>query len=277
MSDKIPTASGSFPSGVVPSDPVPDLKEKKETTQGSFPAGATKDKHPPMATKAANKRLVKEYASIQENAPPFITAKPAENNLLEWHYLITGPPNTPYEGGQYHGVLLFPSEYPFKPPGIKMITPSGRFVPNTRLCLSISDYHPDTWNPAWTVSTILTGLLSFMTSDEHTAGSMTSTDATKRTYASESRRWNLNEKSFLTHFGGTSEAVPEPFPVPRRIPVVETETAPSGSPMAKSKVVNKKKPQTNKPVWSLQQKLLVVLAVILAWIVAARFLGKTAN
>lgn len=44
MSDKIPTASGSFPSGVVKSDPVPDVKDKKETTQGSFPAGVTKDK-----------------------------------------------------------------------------------------------------------------------------------------------------------------------------------------------------------------------------------------
>jgi len=33
-----------------------------------------------------------------------------------------------------------------------------------RLCLSISDFHPDTWNPAWSVSTILTGLLSFMVS-----------------------------------------------------------------------------------------------------------------
>lgn len=28
---------------------------------------------------------------------------------------------------------------------------------NTRLCLSISDFHPDTWNPAWTVGTIVTG------------------------------------------------------------------------------------------------------------------------
>ena len=35
-----------------------------------------------------------------------------------------------------------------------------------RLCLSISDFHPDTWNPAWSVSTILTGLLSFMVSQK---------------------------------------------------------------------------------------------------------------
>ena len=43
-----------------------------------------------------------------------------------------------------------------------MITPNGRFATNKRLCLSISDFHPDTWNPAWSVATILTGLLSFM-------------------------------------------------------------------------------------------------------------------
>ena len=67
-------------------------------------------------------------------------------------------------GGYYHGKLVFPKEYPFKPPRIMMITPNGRFQTNTRLCLSISDFHPDTWNPAWSVSTILTGLLSFMVS-----------------------------------------------------------------------------------------------------------------
>lgn len=43
-----------------------------------------------------------------------------------------------------------------------MITPSGRFQINARLCLSISDFHPDTWNPSWTVSTIIMGLISFM-------------------------------------------------------------------------------------------------------------------
>ena len=61
-------------------------------------------------------------------------------------------------------MLRFPAEYPFRPPSIYMITPNGRFKPNTRLCLSISDFHPDTWNPSWSVSTILTGLLSFMVS-----------------------------------------------------------------------------------------------------------------
>lgn len=62
-------------------------------------------------------------------------------------------------------MIMFPSEYPFKPPGIKvrvhpaqvlvvscplrltsiqMLTPSGRFTPNHKICFSMSDYHPGT-------------------------------------------------------------------------------------------------------------------------------------
>ncbi|KAF8451271.1 ubiquitin-conjugating enzyme/RWD-like protein [Terfezia claveryi] len=143
-----------------------------------------------MATRAANKRLVREYKNISENPPPFIQAHPSEHNILEWHYLLTGPPNTPYHNGQYWGTLVFPSEYPFKPPAIRMLTPSGRFQTNTRLCLSISDFHPKSFNPAWEVSTILIGLLSFMTSEEMTTGSMSMGENERKVLAARSRWWN---------------------------------------------------------------------------------------
>lgn len=136
-----------------------------------------------MATKQAQKRLTKEYKMMVENPPPFIIARPNEENILEWHYVISGPPDTPYDGGQYHGTLTFPSDYPYKPPAIRMITPNGRFKENTRLCLSMSDYHPDTWNPGWSVATILNGLLSFMTGDESTTGSITTTQQEKKILA----------------------------------------------------------------------------------------------
>lgn len=29
----------------------------------------------------------------------------------------------------------------------------------------MTDFHPESWNPAWSVDTILTGLLSFFLSD----------------------------------------------------------------------------------------------------------------
>lgn len=71
-----------------------------------------------------------------------------------------------------------------------MHTPSGRFQPSTRLCLSISDFHPKSFNPAWEVSTILIGLMSFMTSDEMTTGSVHCTEAERRWAAARSRWWN---------------------------------------------------------------------------------------
>jgi ubiquitin-conjugating enzyme E2 J2 len=139
-------------------------------------------------------------------------AAPLENNTLEWHYVIQGPKDTAYSGGWYHGEceifsvvyfveflrcsgkLLFPPEYPYKPPGVIMLTPSGRFKCNTRLCLSMSDFHPETWNPMWSVSTILIGLQSFMAEEHATTGSITSTLQTKRQCAADSLRFNCDDK-----------------------------------------------------------------------------------
>lgn len=75
---------------------------------------------------------------------------------------------------------MFPTEYPMKPPGIMMITPSGRFEPMKRICLSISDFHPETWNPTWKVETILTALVSFFNSDENTTGCVSTSTYAKR-------------------------------------------------------------------------------------------------
>jgi ubiquitin-conjugating enzyme E2 J2 len=68
---------------------------------------------------------------------------------------------------------------------IAKLTPNGRFQTNFRLCLSMSDYHPQSWNPAWSVSTILTGLLSFMIEGTATTGSVVSSDDDKRELAKQ--------------------------------------------------------------------------------------------
>ena len=139
---------------------------------------------------------------MTQDPVPYIVAEPLPSNILEWRYVVTGPEDSLYRGGLYHGKLVFPSEFPFKPPSIFMITPNGRFKTDTRLCLSISDYHPDTWNPAWSVSTILTGersqtgaihiimiifigLLSFMLEKSPTLGSVETSDWEKKQLAAK--------------------------------------------------------------------------------------------
>ena len=93
-----------------------------------------------MATDICVRRLTKELASIRKEpiTDPKIIVMPNESNILELHYVIEGNQGTPYEGGVYHGKLVFPKEYPMKPPDVIMITPSGRFQPNRKLCLSMS-------------------------------------------------------------------------------------------------------------------------------------------
>ncbi|XP_030370025.1 ubiquitin-conjugating enzyme E2 J2 isoform X2 [Scaptodrosophila lebanonensis] len=145
-------------------------------------------------------RMKQDYMRLKRDPLPYITAEPLPNNILEWHYCVKGPEDSPYYGGYYHGTLLFPREFPFKPPSIYMLTPNGRFKTNTRLCLSISDFHPDTWNPTWCVGTILTGLLSFMLESTPTLGSIESSNYDKQMFAQKSLAFNLRNQNFCELF-----------------------------------------------------------------------------
>lgn len=148
----------------------------------------------------AIKRLQSEYKQLKSDPERYIHAEPDPKNILHWHYVITGPPDTPYYNGIYHGMLKFPKEYPFKAPQILMFTPNGRFLTNKPLCLSMSSYHPEKWNPAWGVGTILVGLLSFMTSNESDGkalGMMKTSDKLKSKLAEES--FEFNRKTDRVH------------------------------------------------------------------------------
>jgi ubiquitin-conjugating enzyme E2 J1 len=89
-------------------------------------------------------------------------AAPLENDMFEWHFTIRGAEGTDFEGGIYHGRILLPAEYPYKPPHIVFLTPSGRFETNTKVCLSFSAFHPELWQPAWGIRLILEALISFL-------------------------------------------------------------------------------------------------------------------
>jgi ubiquitin-conjugating enzyme E2 J2 len=145
-------------------------------------------------------RLRKEYKDIASKPIDNMVTRPLEENILEWHYVIEGTSGTPYEGGRYHGTITFPSEYPMKPPKIEMLTPNGRFQTHTRLCLSMSDFHPETWNPMWTVRTILLGLYSFMLEDSPTTGCIVTDDEYKKQAAKESHVHNNKNTVFCKLF-----------------------------------------------------------------------------
>lgn len=156
-----------------------------------------------MGERAALTRLRREYSNIQSEKIPHIFARPTEKNLLVWHYVLHDlPAESPYCGGVYWGRLVFPKEYPLRPPAIYMNTPSGRFETNTRLCLSMSDFHPESWNPSWRIESILLGLVSFMldTSEPRTTGGVHTSAQRRCEFAMASFAFNHNSSEFRELF-----------------------------------------------------------------------------
>ena len=74
----------------------------------------------------AVRRLMKEAKELQDDPSEDFAAAPMEDNLFEWHFTVRGPPETPFEGGEYHGRIILPPEYPMKPPSIIFLTVSER-------------------------------------------------------------------------------------------------------------------------------------------------------
>ncbi len=123
---------------------------------------------------AAVKRVMQEMKEMREPTEHYFAAPMevrllqiefgiiAQDNIFEWHFTVRGPPDSEFEGGLYHGRITLPPEYPMKPPAIMLLTvtmfhrnayllrqPNGRFETNTKICLSVSSYHPESWQPSW--------------------------------------------------------------------------------------------------------------------------------
>ncbi|KAI3459219.1 hypothetical protein Pfo_015882 [Paulownia fortunei] len=136
----------------------------------------------------AVKRILQEVKEMQSNPSDDFMSLPLEENIFEWQFAIRGPRDSEFEGGIYHGRIQLPAEYPFKPPSFMLLTPNGRFETQTKICLSISNHHPEHWQPSWSVRTALVALIAFMpTSPNGALGSLDYTKEERQALAVKSR------------------------------------------------------------------------------------------
>eukprot|EP01018_Ginkgo_biloba_P013877 Gb_31982 [translate_table: standard] len=136
----------------------------------------------------AVKRILQEVKEMQNNPSDDYMSLPLEDNIFEWQFAIRGPQDTEFEGGIYHGRIQLPSDYPLKPPSFMLLTPNGRFETQTKICLSISNYHPEHWQPSWSVRAALVALIAFMpTKPEGAVGSLEYTKEERHALAIKAR------------------------------------------------------------------------------------------
>ncbi|KAF9359928.1 Ubiquitin-conjugating enzyme E2 J1 [Mortierella sp. AD094] len=126
---------------------------------------------------------------VREPSTDF-AANPLDTDIFEWHFTIRGPEETDFEGGLYHGRILLPNNYPFAPPSLMFLTPNGRFELHKKVCLSITGYHPEYWQPAWGIRTVLVAVMGFLpTQSKGAIGGLDTSVEARKALAIKSKTW----------------------------------------------------------------------------------------
>ena len=101
-----------------------------------------------------NQRILKEIQKLQTDPIVGIYAKPDKDNARYFDVMLTGPLDSPYEGGIFKLQLYLPEEYPMVPPKVLFITKI--YHPNIdflgRICL---DVLKNNWSPALQIRSVL--------------------------------------------------------------------------------------------------------------------------
>lgn len=131
---------------------------------------------------ATAKRLKNEMKLLNKNKSEFYQVIQDEQDPLTFYFLLKGDPDSVYNGGYYIGKIMIPKTYPQKAGDYMMLTPSGRFEINKKICLSNSGYHPESWSPCWTLQSMMMGFLSIFLDDNDSGIAHIKESAEKRLY-----------------------------------------------------------------------------------------------
>ncbi|MES1921956.1 Ubiquitin-conjugating enzyme E2 4, partial [Bonamia ostreae] len=109
-------------------------------------------------------RLRKELEKLEKDPPFTCSAGPIdeEKNFFKWRAIIMGPKATPYDGGIFELKLIFPHNYPFKPPSVRFVTPvfHCNIDQSGHICMDILN---SKWSPILTVSSLLLSVCTLLT------------------------------------------------------------------------------------------------------------------
>lgn len=175
------------------------------------------------ATAQCIARILREYREIQRTPSPHWCANPLQiEEPYEWHFTLRGPQDSHFEGGLYHGRIVLPQNYPFAPPNLVMLTQNGRFEVGKKVCLSASSYHPELWQPAWGIRTLLDALCAFFPTPAGGAlHSLDRPEKVRRQLALESVNWlcptcGKSNKELVEEACAAPTSAPPDLPEPLR-------------------------------------------------------------
>ena len=110
----------------------------------------------------ALRRIKRELNELSKDPPANCSAGPITQDVFKWRAFISGPTESPYENGLFHLNIVFPNDYPFKPPKVTFVTKiyHPNINSNGAICLDILK---EQWSPALTIGKVLLSISSLLT------------------------------------------------------------------------------------------------------------------
>ena len=111
---------------------------------------------------SVKRRINSELSEIISSPIDNCSAGPiSETDIYKWQATIIGPQGSPYEGGLFNLRVIFPADYPFKPPIVTFTTKIYHCNISSagNICLDILQ---DKWSPALTITQVLLSICSLM-------------------------------------------------------------------------------------------------------------------
>ncbi|BFF95330.1 ubiquitin-conjugating enzyme E2 4-like [Drosophila madeirensis] len=130
----------------------------RNTANSFFGVRAVEDNLAQIAM--GHRRLRIELAKMMNNPTEGCQVMLLHNSIYHWKAIITGPTDTPYEGGHFELSIRFPNLYPCEPPFCELLTKI--YHCNIEFGFICVDILGTKWSAALTVEKLLLSILSLL-------------------------------------------------------------------------------------------------------------------
>lgn len=149
----------------------------------------------PIPDKMQTRRMMGQWAHAVKEPHEYAKFVMSEENPLVWYILLSNFSGNKdeYTGGEYLCRLVAPPEYPYKPPSFYFMTHNGLYQIESKVCISIGEFHPGDHRAALGMSGFSTELVNGMICWEQMGAGiqiLNTTAEQKREYAAQSKAYN---------------------------------------------------------------------------------------
>lgn len=154
-----------------------------------------KDNKIPIPDKRQTAIMMAQFKKATAEPNEFVKFAMSQDNACVWYIRISNfaGNNDEFAGGEYDCRMVAPPDFPFNPPSFYFLTHNGLYEIETKVCISIGEYHKDEYRAALGMAGFANQLVSGLVGWKDMGGGInivSTTVAKKKELAKASRASN---------------------------------------------------------------------------------------